>query len=146
MKISKLSKTADIKKVSIDPIDYRDLDVKRLDGILHDIKNTADILIVNLREKGPYVTMTEIKEAEDTVDNIVSKIQTANEQILTLKARIAIRRESIMLQLVSLYTGRIREATTLEEAKFFNEILINETCFLDESPRIKELEAEMPKL
>lgn len=69
-----------------------------------------------------------------------------NEDVLMLKTRIAIRRESIMLQLIGLYSERIRNAETLEEAKFFNEILINETCFVDESPRIKELQAEMPQL
>lgn len=77
---------------------------------------------------------------------LISKIQQKNEEILTLKARIAIRRESIMLQLISLYTERIRNATTLEEARFFNDILINETCFIDNSPQIQELEAELPAL
>jgi len=67
-----------------------------------------------------------------------------NEDILALKVRIALCRERLLLRMTSLYTERIRNATTLEDAQFFNDILINEVCGIDTNPELKELIAELP--
>jgi len=68
------------------------------------------------------------------------------ESTLALKARISLRRECVMLRLINMYTSRIREATTLEEAKFFNALLIDGICFASESPQVQELEDELKEL
>jgi len=83
--------------------------------------------------------------SERSTESIIRGIEKKNEEILALKARISLRRETIMLQLISTYTSRIREAVTLEEARFWKDILISETCFIDDAPKVKELQNEMPK-
>ena len=81
-----------------------------------------------------------------TPSELVARIEETNEEVLTLKARISMRRETIMLQLIGMYTKRIYESTSLLEAKFWNDLLVSETCFIDECPKVKELIDALPEL
>ena len=85
-------------------------------------------------------------DAPPTTEALIAKLDKVNGEILALKARIAMRRETLMLQLIDAYTRRINNAKSLETAKFFNQILINEICMIDESPKLKELLDEVPEL
>jgi len=55
----KISKIADIQKVSMD---FENLDVRRLDGTLHDMRQIADVAIEKLQELGPDVTIEKAQE------------------------------------------------------------------------------------
>jgi hypothetical protein len=81
-----------------------------------------------------------------TTEELVARITETNVEVLTLKARISLRRESIMLQLIGQYSKRIRDSLDLEEAKFWNDMLVHETCFIDEAPKVKELQDALPEL
>jgi hypothetical protein len=82
----------------------------------------------------------------DACMNDVEAIET-NETIILktviLKARISLRREIRMSKFISMYTQRIQASSDLEEAKFWNDILITEICFIDDCDEIKELQIKL---
>jgi hypothetical protein len=63
--------------------------------------------------------------------------------ILSLKARMSLSREAYMLRMINLCTRRIRNATNLEEAKFFSDILREKICTVNDLPNVRELKEQI---